>query len=116
MANSCSGFWPLPDPPSSLGIARLKSNEPELTLPLRPAPEAIASAVYYATSSESSISHEYSAYLGTLQSHDRARRSPQGTSERWLLLANGLGGNTRKHDGGKEQDANVDQDSGPPVP
>lgn len=46
MANSCSGFSPFPDPPSSFGEARLSSSPFDLTVPLRPAPWANAVAVY----------------------------------------------------------------------
>ena len=50
IANSCSGFWPSPLPPSDRGIARCSStpsSSSDLTVPLRPCPCAVACAVYY---------------------------------------------------------------------
>lgn len=45
MAKSCSGFWPSPLPPATLGIASFRSSGAspnDLTVPLRPAPSAVA--------------------------------------------------------------------------
>ncbi len=47
MAKNCSGFSPLPVPPSSFGRARSNFSRSHLTRPLRPAPLAVAVAVYY---------------------------------------------------------------------
>ena len=47
MAKNCSGFSPLPDPPSCFGRERLNFSPSHLTSPLRPAPLAVAVAVYY---------------------------------------------------------------------
>jgi hypothetical protein len=49
IANSCSGFCPFPLPPNSFGIESWSFRSLLSTLPLRPAPVAVALAVYYST-------------------------------------------------------------------
>src|SRR4051812_43654620 len=46
ISRTCSGFWPFPDPPISLGDARLMLNDPSsnLVVPFLPAPDAVACA------------------------------------------------------------------------